>query len=260
MSEHVLYTGSVMHRRVSPRMHRFRYRAFWLMVELNVPTNNPKKLRLFSINRPNLFSLYDRDHGDGTDTPIRVQIEKLLFRKGVNIAGGRVRLVCMPRMLGFCFNPLSVYFCDFSDGSPAALVYEVHNTFSERHSYVIPVAKHTGRYHLGCRKNFYVSPFLDMDMTYAFSVTGPGERLAIAIRASKDRTAILYANMVGQRRPLNDMELLKQFFLMPAMTLKVYAAIHWEALRLWSKGIRLRPRPKAKPESESAGGISERTT
>lgn len=249
-----------MHRRVLPRPHRFRYRVFWLLVDLEEMKNWPGKPALLSFNRPNLFSLYDRDHGDGTDTPLLFQIERLLLDKGVDISGGRVRLLCMPRILGFCFNPLSVFLCDLSDGRPAALIYEVHNTFAERHSYVIPLSGAVDRYHHGCKKQFYVSPFLEMDLAYAFSVAEPGERMAISIRASKAETAVLYASMAGQRRPLCDAELLKQFFLMPAMTLKVYFAIHWEALRLWTKGIRWRSRPAGETTPKPAIRASEGTT
>ena len=260
MTENALYSGSVMHRRVTPRPHRFRYRAFWLLVDLEQRANWPKKPTLLSFNRPNLFSLYDRDHGNGTDTPLRIQIDQLLLRNGLNISGGRVRLLCMPRILGFCFNPISVYFCNFSDGRPAALVYEVHNTFAERHSYVIPLSGVSNRYHHGCKKQFYVSPFLEMDLTYAFSVVEPDERLAIAIRVNNSDATLLFASMAGQKRPLSDAELLKHFFLMPAMTLKVYFAIHWEALRLWTKGIRWRARPAAEPRPNHATRASEGTT
>jgi DUF1365 family protein len=251
-----LYAGSVMHRRVTPRLHRFRYRAFWLLVDLSATEDLENRPFLLSFNRPNLFSLNDRDHGDGSATPLRAQIASLLSRAGLDIPAGRVRLLAMPRMLGFCFNPLSIYFCSHADESPAAIVYEVHNTFAERHSYVIPLAGLARRYHQSCAKNFYVSPFLDMDMEYAFMVTEPGDRLTVAIRVSQRGANVLFASLAAHRHALTDLELLKHFFLMPAMTLKTFLAIHWEALRLWLKGIRLRSRPPARPvssESEPAG-------
>jgi len=149
----------------------------------------------------------------------------------------------MPRILGHVFNPISIYFCAHADGAPAAIVYEVHNTFGERHSYVIPAQTGGGTLHQSCRKAFYVSPFLDMDMHYDFAVAEPAERLAVAIRASQAGALTLVACLAGQRRAITDGALLRQFFAIPALTLKVVAAIHWEALRLWWKGVRLAERP-----------------
>jgi hypothetical protein len=237
-----LYVGSVMHRRLKPRVHQFRYRAFWLLIDLDELTSLSGELRWFSHNRANLFSLRDADHGDGGARPLRAQAEAKLREAGVTLAGGTIRLLCMPRMLGYCFNPLSVYFCSHADGTPAALIYQVHNTFGERLSYVIPVRDGGGlRQH--CRKALYVSPFLPMDMRYDFRVHGPDERLAVGIRASTSEGPILNAVMAGERQDLTDRNLLRVFFAIPAITLKVMAAIHWEALRLWLKGVRLQPRP-----------------
>jgi uncharacterized protein len=254
-----LYAGSVMHRRVCPRQHRFRYRAFWLLVDVNATKGLANKPLLLSFNRANLFSLNDRDHGDGSGTPLGAQIESLLGRAGLDIAGGRVRLLAMPRMLGFCFNPLSIYFCSRADGSPAAIVYEVHNTFGERHSYVIPLAGLARRYHQSCAKSFYVSPFLEMDMEYAFTVTEPGEHLAVSIRVAQRGANVLFARLAARRHALTDLALLKYFFLMPAMTLKAYLAIHWEAARLWLKGVQLRPRPLAQPVSSEGEAAAKST-
>lgn len=236
-----LYIGSVMHRRLTPRVHRFRYSVFWLLLDLDELDQVAFRLPFFSRNRANLFCFYDRDHGDGSQTPLREQIERKLAQAGIAIAGGSIRLLCMPRTLGYSFNPLSIYFCTHADGTPAAVVYEVHNTFGERHSYTIPVET-GGRIHQSCDKAFYVSPFLDMDLRYDFSVSQPGDKLAVAIRASKGDETVLFASLAGERRPLTDSTLLRLFFAMPAITLKVIVAIHWEAVRLWLKGLRFRPR------------------
>ena len=184
-----LYVGSVMHRRLQPRMHSFRYNAFWFLLDLDELAELSRKLRWFSYNRPNVFSFYDADHGDGTATPLRTQIERQLGEAGVDIAGGRVHLLCMPRTLGYCFNPLSIFFCYRADATLVAVVYQVHNTFGERHSYVIRVEDHGGALHQHCRKLFYVSPFLDMDLRYDFRITGPDERIAVGISASSSGKA-----------------------------------------------------------------------
>jgi uncharacterized protein len=238
-----LYVGSVMHRRLRPRSHVFRYRAFWLLIDLDELSDLAGGLHLFSHNRANLFSLHDVDHGDGSTTPLRRQLDDNLGAAGIDLAGGAIRLLCMPRTLGYSFNPLSVYFCHRVDGTLAALVYEVHNTFGERHSYVIPVEPAFDTHHQRCRKTFYVSPFMDMDMTYEFRVAGPADRIAIGIRASGAGGPVINAWLAGARRDVTDRALLQVFLALPAITLKVMAAIHWEALRLWLKGLRLRRRP-----------------
>jgi uncharacterized protein len=238
-----LYVGSVMHRRLRPRKHRFRYRAFWFLLDLDELDKLSSKLRWFSYNRSNIFSFYDVDHGDGTAAPIRTQIERQLAEAQVDIAGGRIRLLCMPRTLGYCFNPISIYFCYQADASLAALVYQVHNTFGERHSYVIRVGDQNTAMHQRSKKLFYVSPFLDMDMRYDFRITGPDERIAVGIRASSCQKPVLNAVLTGARSDLTDRNLMSVFLKIPVLTIKVIAAIHWEALRLWAKGTGLRQRP-----------------
>jgi DUF1365 family protein len=238
-----LYVGSVMHRRHRPRAHHFRYRAFWLLIDLDELPGLAAGLWLFSHNRANLFGLNDADHGDGSATPLRRQLERQLAAAGIDIAGGTIRLLCMPRTLGYGFNPLSVYFCAAANGDLAAASYQVHNTFGERHSYLIPVRSTTGALRQHCAKSLYVSPFIDMELRYEFRVTGPGEHIAIGIRGADSAGPVITAALVGARRPLTDRALLGLFLTMPALTLKVILAIHWEALRLWLKGLRLRARP-----------------
>jgi len=232
-----------MHRRVRPCAHKFRYRAFWFLVDVDELAEISGRLRLFSHNRFNLFSFHDKDHGDGTATPLHAQVECQLGEAGINLAGGPIRLLCMPRSLGYCFNPLSVYFCYRADGALAALVYQVHNTFGQRHSYVIPVGNESGTLHQHCQKAFYVSPFMDMNMRYDFRVTGPGQRIGVGIRTSASAIPIMSAVLTGAREDRTDRNLMKVFLAIPAVTLKVIAAIHWEAFRLWLKGLRLRRRP-----------------
>jgi DUF1365 family protein len=232
-----------MHRRVRPCAHKFRYRAFWFLVDVDELAEISGRLRLFSHNRFNLFSFHDKDHGDGTATPLHAQVECQLGEAGINLAGGPIRLLCMPRSLGYCFNPLSVYFCYRADGALAALVYQVHNTFGQRHSYVIPVGNESGTLHQHRQKAFYVSPFMDMNMRYDFRVTGPGQRIGVGIRTSASAIPIMSAVLTGAREDLTDRNLMKVFLAIPAVTLKVIAAIHWEAVRLWLKGLRWRRRP-----------------
>jgi DUF1365 family protein len=238
-----LYTGSVMHRRVRPRAHRLRYRVFWMLLDLDEIASLPSHLRLFSHNRFNAVSFYDNDHGDGSGRPLRTQIEEHLKLVGVE-SGGPIRLFCMPRVFGYGFNPLSVYFCYQTDGALAAILYEVHNTFRQRHWYLIRADRVAGPVvDQRCNKLFYVSPFMDMDMSYAFRVALPDERIALAIRAADKDGLLLVAALSGKCRPLTDSVLLRLLAMYPLLTLKVVGAIHWHALRLLLKGMRLRARP-----------------
>jgi uncharacterized protein len=231
-----------MHRRIRPCRHQFRYRAFWLLLDLDDLARLSTRLRLFSHNRTNLFSLHDADHGDGSAIPLRLQIERQLATAGIAIEGGAVRLLCMPRTFGYSFNPLSIYFCHRLDGNLTAIVYQVHNTYAERHGYVIPVEATSGSVHQACRKSFYVSPFLDMDLRYEFRVALTDERVAIGVRAATADKTVMHAGLAATRRAFTDRALLLMLMTIPAVTLKVIAAIHWEAARLWIKGLRPRPR------------------
>jgi uncharacterized protein len=239
-----LYAGTVMHRRVRPRAHRLRYRVFWMLLDLDEIAALPHSLRLFSYNRFNAVSFFDKDHGDGSGRPLRAQVEEHLRTAGIEPDGGPIHLLCMPRVFGYGFNPLSVYFCYQRDGSLAAILYEVHNTFGERHSYLIPVEHAAGAViDQHCQKLFYVSPFMDMAMSYAFRVAVPDQRISVAIRAADRDGLLLVAALSGDRCTLNDAALLRVLAAFPLLTLKVVAAIHWHALRLLLKGFRPRRRP-----------------
>ena len=239
-----LYVGSVLHRRRAPRRHRLRYRAFWLLIDLD-DIDAYDKLRLFSRNRFNLISFHDADHGDGGTRPLRAYIERTLAEHAIDWDRGRVALLCMPRILGYVFNPLSIYFCYRRDGSLAALLYEVRNTFGQMHSYLLPVVGDAPLVHQRCAKVFYVSPFLGMDLTYDFRVAPPADKVSVVVSASDPRGPVLVASLAGDRRALSDRALTLALLTHPLLTLKVVGAIHWEALKIWWKGIRLQPRPPA---------------
>ena len=245
-----LYVGSVMHRRTTPRRHRLRYRAFWLLIDLD-ETGSHDRLRLFSRNRFNLISFHDADHGDGKQS-LRAYVERTLAENAIAWDGGRIALLCMPRILGYVFNPLSIYFCYRRDGSIAALLYEVRNTFGQMHSYLLPVAAQTLPIRQRCDKAFYVSPFLGMDLTYDFRVAPPSDSVSVVVSAESPRGPVLVASLVGERRALSDRALASALLTHPLLTLKVTGAIHWEALKIWWKGIRLEPRPPAPTHSVTA--------
>lgn len=253
-----LYRGLVTHRRLRPRAHRLAYRSFWLLLDLDEIDGLAARLKLFSRNRFNLMAFHDADHGEPGDVrPLRRQIEARLAQAGVAADIGAIRLLTLPRVLGYVFNPLSVYYCHRRDGGLAAVVYEVNNTFGDRHVYVLPVAARDagpGRIRQQCDKALYVSPFLGMDMAYSFSGGAPGETLTLAISASDDEGPVLLAALAARRQPLTDRTILATALALPFATLQVIAAIHWEALKLWLKGVPLVPRrhkPALSPSSAS---------
>ncbi|ABD07607.1 Protein of unknown function DUF1365 [Rhodopseudomonas palustris HaA2] len=248
----VLYFGDVMHARLKPMGHRFNYRVMSLLIDLDRLAEADRMTPLFGVNRRALYAFHEKDHGDRDGAPLRGYVERCAVAQGVDLAGGRVLLLTYPRLLGYTFNPLSVYFCYGADGDLAMVVYEVRNTFGDIHSYALPV-KPGEITAAGLRqaqdKLFYVSPFIEMAMRYHFRVSPPGEAVKVRILETDATGPLLSATFNGRRRPLSSASLLRSFVALPLMTIKVMAAIHWEALRLWIKGARLVPRPPAPPPS-----------
>jgi DUF1365 family protein len=254
MTVSAIYRGQVVHTRFRPVRHRLRQKMLWLLLDLDELPNLSRRLRLFSLNRLNLMDFRDRDHGTGSNVPLRMQIEQHLREAGMEPDGGPIRVLCMPRLLGTVFNPLSVFFCYRVDGRLLALLYEVNNTFGERHSYLIPVAEADARgpvVRQSCSKQFHVSPFMDMSMTYHFRVTLPEERAMVAIEARDACGAVIVATYVGTRYALTDVGLLRAFIAQPLLAAQVLGRIHWEALRLWRKGLRLRSKPSPPSDAVS---------
>jgi len=237
-----LYAGVVSHARKKPRAHRLAYRIFMLLIDLDELAALPARLKLFGVGRFNLVGLDQRRFGDGSERPLKAQIEGEL--RGAGLAtGGAVRMLAMPQILGRAFNPLTVYFCHALDGSLSAIVYEVNNTFGERHSYLIP-APDAALVRQACAKGFYVSPFMDMDLAYAFRVLQPADQVLVAVDVSDADGLVLSTSFAGERRPLTDGALLRAWLGHPWMTVGVLAAIHFEALKIWLKGEKIRTRPE----------------
>jgi DUF1365 family protein len=235
-----------VHRRLRPVTHELRYRLTYALLDLDELTGLSAELKLFSYNRPGLFSLNDRDHGPGDGTPIRTHAERIVAKAGMSGEIDRVSLLCLPRFAGYVFNPLSVYYACASDGSPRLVIYEVSNTFGERKTYVLPVeAPKTGPIRQNCAKRLYVSPFNEAAGRYDFRIIAPGERVRVGVSLANEGGCILDAHLVGARRNLSDRELARTAWQHPALTWKVIAGIHWEALKLYLKGLRPIPRPPA---------------
>ncbi len=234
-----LYTGLVSHRRVKPREHRLAYKVFMLLIDLDELPG--LKLKTLGIARFNLFGFDPARFGDGSGRPLKAQIEATLADAKI-AHGGPIRMLAMPEILGRAFNPLTVYFCHTADGALSAILYEVNNTFGERHSYLIP-APNAALIRQACAKAFYVSPFMDMELSYAFRILRPEEQVMVAVDVDDAEGRLLTASFAGERRELTDGNLVKAWLTHPWMSIGVVAAIHWEALFIWLKGEKVRVRP-----------------
>src|ERR1700759_5416381 len=177
-----LYVGDVVHARLKPVGHRFSYRVMSLLIDLDRLEVADRQTPLFGVNRRALYSFHEADHGDRDGSSLRLYAQRCAAEHGIDLTGGRVLLLCYPRLFGYTFNPLSVYFCHRADGSLALLIYEVRNTFGEIHPYVLPVRANEIS-PAGVRqeqeKLFYVSPFVEMAMRYRFRIVPPAERVKL---------------------------------------------------------------------------------
>lgn len=251
MTQSAIYNGTVMHARLKPMGHRFSYRVYSLLLDLD-NLSTATKSAVFSHNRFNLLSFYDKDHGAGDGRNVREYINQLLEGAG-HPQPFRIELLCYPRILGWVFNPLSVYYCYDANNVITALVYEVRNTFGERHTYVAPIMAgemHQGYIRQERDKRFYVSPFIDMQARYHFRMTTPSDSLTLRILEHDEEGPLLSATFSGKRVPLATTNLLKAFIQVPLQTLKIVGGIHWEAFKLWKKGAKFHKRP-ARPKAIS---------
>lgn len=246
MSGSCLYFGEVMHQRLGKLSYRFAYRVFSLYLDLDELPALHKRLRLFSHNRFNLFSLRDSDHGPRDGSPLRPWLEKLLAIRGIALDGGAVYLLCFPRVLGYVFNPMCVWYCHHRDGSLRAIVCEVRNTFGGMHHYVLSAdgAPMDWRAEYRARKVFHVSPFIQPEAEYRFHFRQPEERFNVFIDERANGEPLLKAGIGGVRLPLTDTKLIYMFGRLPFMTLKIMLMIHWQAIKIWLRGGRFHRMPK----------------
>lgn len=253
----VLYLTTVMHRRLGRPAYRFNYPVFSLLVDIDRLDDLARRLRWLSVDRWNLLSIRRRDHGPRDGNEWRPWAEARLAEVGIALQGGRVRLLSFPRLLGYGFNPISLWYCEHLDGRLRAVIVEVNNTFGDHHCYVL---------HDGGRpmcwpvrgvadKQLHVSPLIDMACRYHFRLAEPGDRLSVFIHQYRADRLLLAASQSGEARPLDDRNLLRAVLRTPLMTLKVIAAIHWQALRIWLAGARFHRRNSPPPQEASFHGI-----
>jgi hypothetical protein len=242
-----VYLGEVMHQRQDKHAYRFVYRVFSLLLDVDELPGLSRRLRFFSHNRFNLFSLRDRDHGARDGTPLREWAVRELLARGIDLEGGSIRLLCFPRVLGYVFNPLSIWYCEHRDGSLRAVICEVRNTFGEMHHYFLcrgDGAPMDWRAEHRASKVFHVSPFLSQDMEYHFRFLAPDARIGVYIDEYQGDALVFKACISARSVPLTDDRLIGMFCGMPLLPFKVMAAIHWQALKLWWRGAKFHRMPE----------------
>lgn len=247
-----------MHHRFAPKAHRFDYRLFYFAVDLDELPALHRRLRLFSFNRANLFSLREADFlptheplhntSPASVTPqsavrnppsLKSRVLAWLAERGTTLTSdARIVLVTLPRIAGYLFNPVSFYFCFDRTGAPVTAIAEVTNTFREMKPFHVNERIDGGRtFHLRAPKNFYVSPFSDVDVEFDFTLRAPAERLAIQIDDYVGGERTLISTLHGPRAKLTDARLAWFTLKYPLLTLRVITLIHWHALRLWLKRL-----------------------
>lgn len=243
------YRATVVHRSHRAPQYRFRYTLSYWLIDIDRLPELAVGLRHFGLNRFNWISFHEQDHGARRIGELRRWAEQQLASRGIELAGGRIRLLCLPRVLGHAFNPLSLWYCEHADGSLRAVIAEVRNTFGQRHCYLLarggaPLAAAET---LETEKIFHVSPFLELGGRYRFRLAAPDSRLKLAIHEYHNGQPVLDAWLAGQREPIDDRRILGQVLRRPWMNLSVLAGIHWQALKIWLRGARLYPKPPLPP-------------
>jgi len=236
-----LYFGKVFHERHTPFSHKFTYSVFTLWCDLDELPNLSKKLTFFSINKWNILSFYNKDHGPRDGSDIGPWIEKAALEKNIELKGGKIFFLGFPRLWGCAFTPLSLYICYHKNGKLKAILYQVKNTFGEQHGYLFEVT--SDNLSSECEKIFHVSPFIPMNCQYKFRLNEPSDTFHLAIHQFLPDAKILTATWDGERYDLNDKNILKAILKHPLMTFKVIAGIHWEAFNIWIKGAKYIKKP-----------------
>ena len=232
-----IYNGTVIHKRFKPKIHFFKYKVFSLLLDLSDLNRLDKDISFFSYNTFNLISFFDKDHGERDGSSLFEWVKKSLLENNINSENIKIKLLCYPRIFGYVFNPLSVFFVYDNQENLISILYEVKNTFGEQHTYIFKVENNNLLQH-NCSKKFHVSPFIEMNCNYFFKILKPAEKISVIIDQYQLDDKILFASQDGRRVDFNSKELLKSYIKHPLMTFKIISAIHFEAFKLWAKGIR----------------------
>jgi len=239
IKESFIYNGKVIHKRFKPKKHFFKYNVFSLFLDLSEIKEIDKRISFFSYNKFNLISFYEKDHGERNGSSLSAWVKSNLKKTGIKNNNIKIKLLCYPRIFGYVFNPLSIFFVYNKNLSLIAILYEVKNTFGEQHTYVFKTSLRKKKIENKCEKKFYVSPFMDLSSKYFFKILEPQRKLSVVINQIDKQGKLLYASQDGVRSKLTAKNLIFSYFRHPLMTFKIISAIHFEALRLWLKGTKL---------------------
>ncbi|MFL2883272.1 MAG: DUF1365 domain-containing protein [Pelagibacteraceae bacterium] len=237
-----IYNGIVTHTRFKPVKHKLTYKTFSLLLDLDELEKLDKENPIFSYNKFNIFSFYNKDHGNRDNNSLKKWVKSSLKKFNISENIDEIKLLCYPRIFGYVFNPLSIFYC-YEKKKLKIIFYEVKNTFNEQHTYIFKV-KDDNEVYQTCKKRFYVSPFMDMETEYVFRLLDPNEKLSVTIKQNDKKGLVLTATQTGEKREISFHQLAVNFFKYPFMTLKIISAIHFEALKLWIKGAIYRGRNK----------------
>ena len=237
-----IYNGTVKHQRFKPIKHSLNYKTFSLLIDLDEIENLTKNISIFSLNKFNIFSFYNIDHGERDGSSIKDWVIRNIKKFNISNNITKVKLLCYPRIFGYVFNPLSVFYC-YENNRLKAIFYEVKNTSNEQHTYIFKI-KNDEKIEQKCKKKFYVSPFMDMETYYNFKLLSPKEKLSIFIKQTDGEETVLTATQTGDKKEFSSKQLLFNFFRYPLMTIKIISSIHYEAFFLWKKGAVYRKRKK----------------
>ena len=233
-----IYTGTVIHKRFKPKLHIFNYKVFSMLIDLSEIDLLHKSLKIFSYNKFNIISFFNKDHGPRDGSSIKEWVIDNLKKNNIDCSDIQIKLLCYPRIFGYVFNPLSVFYIYDKNSELISILYEVKNTFGEQHTYIFTAEKEKNLIQHVCKKKFHVSPFIEMNCVYFFRLLKPGNKISVIIDVQGPVDKILFASQDGIKSELNNSNLLKSYLKHPLMTFKIIIAIHYEAFKLWTKGIK----------------------
>ncbi len=242
MKNSCIYNGIVTHTRFKPVKHYLNYKTFSLLIDLDEIEQLDKDIPIFSFNKFNIFSFYNKDHGNRDGKSLKKWVIENLKKFKIKQDINKIKLLCYPRIFGYVFNPLSIFYC-YKNNLLRSIFYEVKNTFNEQHTYIFKINR-KDNIRQNCKKKFYVSPFMDMETCYNFNLLPPSKKLFVSIKQVDKKDDVLTAVQTGERKELSNKQLMINFFKYPFMTFKIISAIHFEALLLWRKGAIYRSRKK----------------
>jgi len=233
-----IYTGTVIHKRFKPKIHKFSYKVFSLLIDLSEIDLLHKTLRIFSYNKFNIVSFFNKDHGPRDGSSLKNWVIDNLKKNNIESNEVKIKLLCYPRIFGYVFNPLSVFYVYDKNSDLIVILYEVKNTFGEQHSYIFKTKKEQNLIQHVCKKKFHVSPFIEMNCVYFFRLLKPGNKISVIIDVQDSEGKILYASQEGVKSELNNNNLFKSYLKHPLMTFKIIIVIYFEAFKLWIQGIK----------------------